>query len=189
MNVDELDISQVQVGQTVQITADALPGQIFEGVVTKVSINGNTTGGVTSYPVTVQIDETNGLLPGMNVDASVIVSQSLGVLSVPVEAVSRGNQVLVKTNGADAAKEGNAEGIPAGYAFVEVEVGNSNDDYIEIVSGLSEGDEIAYMKQVASNMGMMGFMMDGDMGGDMGGYASVSTAEPGGGPGGPVGGY
>ena len=189
MNVDELDISQVQVGQTVQITADALPGQIFEGVVTKVSINGNTTGGVTSYPVTVQIDETNGLLPGMNVDASVIVSQSLGVLSVPVEAVSRGNQVLVKTNGADAAKEGNAEGIPAGYAFVEVEVGNSNDDYIEIVSGLSEGDEIAYMKQVASNMGMMGFMMDGDMGGDMGGYASVSTAEPGGGPGGPGGGY
>ena len=72
---------------------------------------------------------------------------------------------------------------------MEVEVGNSNDDYIEIVSGLSEGDEIAYMKQVASNMGMMGFMMDGDMGGDMGGYASVSTAEPGGGPGGPGGGY
>ncbi len=182
MNVDELDISQVQVGQKVQITADALEGQVFEGVVTKVSINGNTTGGVTSYPVTVQIDETNGLLPGMNVDASVVVSESLGALSVPVEAVSRGNQVLVKTDGPDAAVEGNAEGIPAGYEYVEVAVGNSDDSYIEITSGLSEGDQIAYIKSVASGMGFFGYPMEG-------GGVVVSTAEVPAGPGGPGGGY
>ncbi len=146
MQVDELDIAQVAVGQKVQITADALEGQTFEGVVTKVSINGTTTGGVTSYPVTVQIDETNGLLPGMNVDATVVVSESRGVLSVPVSAVSRGNLVLVKTDSATSAQEGNAEGLPVGYEYVEVTLGTSNDDYIEITSGLEEGDQIAYIQ-------------------------------------------
>lgn len=185
MNVDELDISQVEVGQKVQITAEALEGETFEGVITKVSINGTTSGGVTSYPVTVRIDETNGLLPGMNVDASVIVSESLDVLSVPVEAVSRGNQVLVKTDGPDAAKEGNEEGIPVGYEYVEVTLGNSNDDYIEITSGLEEGDQIAYQAPVASGMNFAGFPM-GEMGG--GSVAVTATDDAGGGPGGEGGG-
>ena len=181
MNVDELDISLMEVGQTVEITADALEGQTFEGVITKVSINGTTSGGVTSYPVTVQIDETDGLLPGMNVDATVIISQSLDVVAVPVEAVSRGNRVLVKTDGADAAQEGNAEGIPAGYAYVEVTLGDSDDDYIEIVSGLSEGDQIAYQRQTSDSMDFAGFPM-----GEMGGGVVVTTTD--GGPGGGGGG-
>ena len=188
MNVDELDISQVEVGQKVQITAEALEGQNFEGVITKVSINGTTSGGVTSYPVTVRIDETNGLLPGMNVDASVIVSESLDVLSVPVEAVSRGNQVLVKTDGPDAAKEGNEEGIPAGYEYVEVTLGNSNDDYIEITSGLEEVDQIAYQAAESSGMDFGAFPM-GEMGGGTGVMTTTDSAGgPGGGGGGPAGG-
>ena len=96
--------------------------------------------------MTVQIDETNGLLPGMNVDATVVVSESRGVLSVPVSAVSRGNLVLVKTDSATSAQEGNAEGLPVGYEYVEVTLGTSNDDYIEITSGLEEGDQIAYIQ-------------------------------------------
>ena len=55
MAVDELDIGKVAVGQTVEITADALEGQTFSGVVDKVSINGTTAGGATSYPVTITI--------------------------------------------------------------------------------------------------------------------------------------
>ena len=69
LNIDELDISLVEVGQKVQITADAVEGKSYEGVITKVSVAGTTTGGTTSYPVTIRIDETDGLLPGMNVDA------------------------------------------------------------------------------------------------------------------------
>ena len=176
MQVDELDISQVQVGQTVQITADALEGQTFTGVVTKVSINGTTTGGVTSYPVTVQIDEADGLLPGMNVDATVVVSENLGVLSVPVSAVSRGNLVLARTDSETAAQEDNAEGLPAGFEYVEVTLGASNDDYIEITSGLDEGQEIAYIQTSDG-----GFFFGGmPMGGDMGGGAVVAA---------PMGGY
>ena len=43
--------------------------QTYTGVVTKVSVAGTTSGGATTYPVTIRIDETDGLLPGMNVDA------------------------------------------------------------------------------------------------------------------------
>ena len=45
MNVNELDIGKVRPGQTVEITAAALPGQTFRGVVDRVSINGTTTNG------------------------------------------------------------------------------------------------------------------------------------------------
>ncbi|MCI8525286.1 MAG: efflux RND transporter periplasmic adaptor subunit [Oscillospiraceae bacterium] len=188
MYVDELDISQVQVGQKVEITAEALPGETFEGTVTKVSINGTTTGGVTAYPVTVQIDEMGDLLPGMNVDASVVVSERRDVLSVPVEAVSRGNQVLVKTDSPTAFQAENPEGIPVGYEYVEVTLGSSNDDYIEITGGLDEGAQIAYQPPVASGSDF--FFMGGSQ------YVSMSdgsgevmvTSGPGGGPGGPGGG-
>lgn len=189
MNIDELDISNVTKGQKVTVTADAVEGKTFEGTITKVSISGTTTNGVTSYPVTVRIDDADGLLPGMNIDAEIVLAQSDDVLAVPVEAVTRGNRVLVKTDSADAAKADNAEGLPAGYAYVEVTLGNSDDDYIEVAEGLNEGDEIAYIKAVASDSNsMVDFAMgggNGDMGGggEMGGPPSGGGA-PSGGPGG-----
>lgn len=181
MYVDELDIKQVEVGQKVQITADALEGQTFEGQITKVSINGTTANGATTYPVTVRIDEMGGLLPGMNVDASVVIAEASDVLTVPVEAVERDGRVLVKTSDTPAEEE-SAGDLPAGYVYQQVELGLSDDDYIEIVSGLSEGDQIAY--QPNASMGGAFFAM-GMEGGPEGGPPA------GGGPGGggPGGGY
>lgn len=218
LNVDELDISDVQVGQDVTVTAEALGDRIFRGVVTRININGTTINGVTSYPVTIRIDDTDGLLPGMNVQAEIVVSNSSDVLAIPVSALSRGNRVLVKTSG-DPDRSGNENmpqfngegmpqfdrenmpqfdgegaqqfdrenmpqpggevmmqrpvdgsvrqsfgrpqqgtgqssadmtvsgqsGLPEGYHYVVVTTGVSDDNYIEITSGLSEGDEIAYI--------------------------------------------
>ncbi|NLA88058.1 MAG: HlyD family efflux transporter periplasmic adaptor subunit, partial [Clostridiales bacterium] len=84
LNVDELDIRKVQPGQTVTLTADAAKGTDYTGVVTKVNIKGTTKNGVTSYPVTIRIDKTEGLLPGMNVDARIVVEDLRDVLLVPV---------------------------------------------------------------------------------------------------------
>ena len=161
MYVDELDIKKVEVGQKVQITADAVEGQTFEGKITKVSINGTTANGATTYPVTVRIDEMGDLLPGMNVDASVVIAEAKDVLTVPLEAVSRGNQVLVKTSDTPAvpsdgaadspAAEGEGGNAPAGYVCQQVELGLSDENYIEIVSGLSEDDQVAY--QHTASMG------------------------------------
>lgn len=58
MNIDELDIDKLKVGQEVVVTSDAREGKIYKGVVSNVSIQGSTTNGTTVYPVTVTIYNT-----------------------------------------------------------------------------------------------------------------------------------
>ena len=164
MSIDELDISSVEVGQEVRITADAVEGTTYTGVVTEVSVAGTTSGGITTYPVTVRIDETDGLLPGMNVDAEIVVSSADDVLSIPSAAVSRVDMVLVTADSPSAANALDEE-APEGYVYVPVETGVSDNSYIEILSGLQEGDTVAYLQAVSSGSseGMMGGMPMGDM--------------------------
>lgn len=166
--VDELDISTVSVGQKANVTADAVEGTVFEGVVTRVGVNGTTSGGVTTYPVDIRIDETDGLLPGMNVDIVITVKEVIDAITVPVDAVERNNRVLVKT-----ADGSTGEGAPDGYEYKNVEIGMSDEDYVEIIRGLSDGDTVAYISRTITtsngefNMqfgGMPGGMQNG--GGD-----------------------
>ena len=138
MSIDELDISSVEVGQEVRITADAVEGKTYTGVVTEVSVAGTTSGGITTYPVTVRIDETDGLLPGMNVDAEIVISSADDVLAIPSAAVSRGDMVLVTANSPSAVNALDQE-APEGYVYVPVETGVSDNSYIEVLSGLQEG--------------------------------------------------
>ena len=152
--IDELDIGDVTVGQRAQVTCDSIEGVTYEGVVTEVSINGTASGGVTTYPVKVQIDETDGLLPGMNVDVSILVSDNPGVLTIPADAVQTGSRVLVKT-----ADGSTGEGAPEGYDYVKVDLGVSDSMYVQILSGLSEGDEITW--QTTTGSGYMSGMMPG----------------------------
>lgn len=187
LNIDELDIDNVEVGQVVNITSDAKEGQTFTGVVTKVSVVGTTSGGTTTYPVTVRIDDTDGLRPGMNVDAEIVLSSADGVLAIPSLAVNRGDTVLVTSDSPSAANALEQE-APEGYAYVQVTTGVSDDSYIEITSGLQEGDTVAYLRTASSGSGnmMMGGMPGGDMGGGMpgGGGGMPSGGPDGGGPGG-----
>ena len=173
LSVDELDISDIAVGQRVEITADAVEGKTYTGVVTKVSVAGTSSGGTTTYPVTVRIDETEGLLPGMNVDAAITLQSASGVLAIPSGALNRGNTVLVT---ADSPSAANGTAIEGGdYCSVPVEIGASDSSYIEIISGLQEGDTVAYIPTTSS--GGFGMMMPGGMGG----VAFESAAMPGGG--------
>lgn len=210
MSVDELDVSSVKTGQTVEITADAVEGETFTGTVTNVSLQSSYSNGVTNYPVTVTLDETGSLLPGMNVDAEIILDSSKDALVIPAAALMRGNRVYVKKNtdgGAanadqketDAAENGNdsdehsknreaageqsqtksengksGSNVPDGFEAVQVTTGIINDDYVEILSGLSEGDEV-YVSSDSGNtaqtnqwqMGAQNGM--GGPGGNMGG--------------------
>lgn len=162
ISVDELDISQIELGQKVSITADALEGQKFSGIVDNISIVGTSSNGVTSYPVKVVIDnsEETDLIPGMNVDATIVIASKENVLTVPVSAVNRGNTVTL----ADGTKK-------------EVTLGLSDSSNVEIISGLNEGDEIVvpvvnFSSDFMSTMmnmhgGMSGGMPPGGMGGGM----------------------
>ena len=174
LSVDELDISDIAVGQRVEITADAVEGKTYTGVVTKVSVAGTSSGGTTTYPVTVRIDETEGLLPGMNVDAAITLQSASGVLAIPSGALNRGNTVLVTADSPSAANGTAMEG--GEYYSVPVEIGASDSSYIEITSGLQEGDTVAYIPTTSS--GGFGMVM---MPGGMGGVAFESAAMPGGG--------
>ena len=140
MNVSELDIGKIQPGQSVEITAEALPGETFLGTVEKVNINGTTTDGFTTYPVTILLSEYGALNPGMNVSADIIVEQAQQVLCVPPPAVSGGNTVLVAQEGA--LGEDGSVLDPAKLETRQVELGSSSQDYVEILSGLEEGETV-----------------------------------------------
>ena len=144
LNVDELEILSIKEGQTVTITADAIPDRTFTGVVTSVSAAGTTTGGTTTYPVTIRIDDTGDLLPGMNATAEIEVSSASNALAVPNGSVVRGNYVLVTKDSPSAANAVQDMTAPDGYVYVKITTGTSDDDYIEVASGLQEGDTIAY---------------------------------------------
>ena len=197
VSIDELDISQVAVDQVVKITADAIEETAvtpLTGKVSKVAMEGSSSNGVTTYPVTVAVDDTSAakLKTGMNIDAEILISDKSDVLIVPLEAVIKlGNRSFVyvkgtssdngqsgstsqsnsKNQGANAQRtqtrstsgsavqggparaiqRGNSDTYYAGASLVEVETGISNDSYIEILSGLTEGQEIVLPKASASS--------------------------------------
>ena len=235
MSVDELDVANVKVGQSVEVTADAVEGETFTGTVTNVSLQSSYSNGVTNYPVTVTLDDTGNLLPGMNVDAKIILDSSEDALVIPASALMRGNRVYVKkssdsTENTDTQRNGSSDNVgdadserknhgdgtqnvdsadrqpdagaeasgsskgsgtdnssskstgsgksgssnvPDGFEAVQVTTGIINDDYVEILSGLSEGDEVYISSDSGSstqtNQMQMGGM--GGPGGDMGGGA------------------
>lgn len=141
MDVSELDIGQIQPGQTVEITAEALPGQTFTGVVEKVSVNGTTTDGFTTYPVTILLSEYGDLNPGMNVSADIIVERSENALCVPAEAVNSDGTVLVAGEGAFA-EDGVTIADPSKIESRPVTLGRGSQDFVEITSGLEEGETV-----------------------------------------------
>ena len=225
MSVDELDVSSIKVGQSVEITADAVEGETFAGTVTNVSLQSSYSNGVTNYPVTVTLDDTGSLLPGMNVDAKIILDSSENALVIPASALMRGNRVYVKKSSdstenadtqrndssdnvgdADSEASGSSKGsgtdnssskstgsgksgssnVPDGFEAVQVTTGIINDDYVEILSGLSEGDEV-YISSESGSSTQTDQMQMGGPGGDMGGGAPGGLGGNGG-PGGSNGG-
>ena len=200
VSIDELDISSIAVGQDVKITADALAETTdnpLAGKVTRISMEGASSNGVTTYPVTISVDKNDKLKAGMNVNGEIITSSKADVLMVPVEAVTKmGNNsfVYVVGSGNKSNQQGKAGGNTTGNArvagangnarsnnsgtaggsspssnssaarriansntyyanatIVRVETGTSNDTFIEISSGLTEGQTIVLPAASASS--------------------------------------
>ena len=132
--VDEIDVPQVQVGQKVTISLDALPNDEFSGVVSSISLIGNSQSGVVSYPVTINVTLPSGvqLRQGMSATATITTQEVDNVLLVPATAISGSSStnptVTVMVNG-----------VPEVRA---VKVGQSNGTSTQVVSGLNAGDEV-----------------------------------------------
>ena len=127
---------------------------------------------------------TDGLLPGMNVDAEIVISSAENVLAIPSGAINRGNTVLVTADSPSAVNALDQE-APEGYVYVEVETGVSDDSYTEVISGLQEGDTVAYLQTSGGGMAMEMMPMGGGqvmVGASPGGGMPSGGGMPGGGP-------
>lgn len=145
LNIDELQIHNVKVGQKVSITTQAFPGKTYYGVVDRISLKGNTKDGVTSYPVIVKVTDFGNLLPSMNVTGKIIIEHVDDVLTIPSSALQRGNMVYVKTKDAVKKKtsaKGKKSDVPAGFKAVKVTIGLNDGSNVEIKSGLNKGDKV-----------------------------------------------
>lgn len=134
VEVDEVDIAAVRVGQEVGILLDAIPDVELSGTVSEIALSPSGGQGVVTYRVRVQVDDLAGAVvrSGMTANANIVTDRAGDVLVVPRRAVRlEGDQAYVEQVLPDEQ-----------LAAVPVELGLGDPYYIEIVSGLEEGDRI-----------------------------------------------
>ncbi len=137
VNVDEIDIDQVETGQHVAISLDALPNLTVDGVISEIAPTAALAGGgVVSYLVTINIVDAGGaeLRPGMSANAAIVVEEIDDVLIVPNWAVRldrETGQAFVNR----LLPDGRVEEIA-------VETGLRNEQVSQVVAGLNAGDEV-----------------------------------------------
>lgn len=141
VNVDEADIANVEVGQKADIYAIAYPDHPVSGVIESISVSAKVAEGSQGQSFAVQIRLDNpkeiDLRPGMSCRAEIFTTTREGILAVPIQAI------LVEEDLTQNRTTYRVFVHRAGTAArVEVEVGVSDDAYQEIVSGLSEGEEV-----------------------------------------------
>lgn len=139
VSVDEIDIDRVAVGQAVDLTLDALPDVPVTGQIADIAPTSTSTGGVVTYLVTINIDDTGGVVlkPGMSATASIVVEKVDNVLIVPNWAIRLDRE----TGEAFVNLKQTAE---TGFTIAEVvvETGLRNEQFSEVTSGLQSGDVV-----------------------------------------------
>lgn len=132
LNLTEIDVSKISMGDKATIVFDAFPDQTFTGKVVSIDQVGSINSGVTNYSIVILLDTDNRqILSNMSAQATVILDSKTDCLLVPVSAVTTQNgastvQVLQNNK----------------PQSVTVETGLSSDTEVEIISGLREGDTV-----------------------------------------------
>ncbi|GBE29362.1 MAG TPA: HlyD family efflux transporter periplasmic adaptor subunit [Bacteroidetes bacterium] len=135
-SVNEVDVSQVEVGQRTTIVPDAFPDHVYTGIVIDVAGLGRedeeSEAEVKIFDVKIQLDEADEILkPGMTVSATIIVNEIADTLFIPLDAVFtfEGNPIVYRSN--------------AGFRRTQVELGMRNDNFVVVLSGLDEDDRVS----------------------------------------------
>jgi HlyD family secretion protein len=151
MEVDETDVPNVKVGQRATVTIDAYPNKTFEGVVTEVgsspmtqSTASATGGDAVNFEVKIQLSNPPaGVRPGFSASADIITGARDNALAIPLQAlVVREKPGDEKTKTKPADEEGVYVHKDGKVTFVPVTTGLAGDSDIEIVKGLTQGQEI-----------------------------------------------
>ncbi|HIE03591.1 MAG TPA: efflux RND transporter periplasmic adaptor subunit [Candidatus Latescibacteria bacterium] len=143
VDINEVDVTKVRLGQEVRIGFDAIRGKVYHGRVKKIAPAGVLRGNVVVYPVEVEITDLDGRIrPGMTADLDIIAGEARDVLCVPKEAVQRRRGrtgVLVLVNGRPVPRP--------------VVTGLEDDVKVEIRSGLREGEVVVAEEEKLRPMG------------------------------------
>lgn len=133
VQISEVDINSVSLGQEVSLTFDAILGRNYTGKVVEVGQSGNTVQGVVNFDVTVELtDADEAVKPGMTAGINIVVTELEDVLLVPNRAVRMqdGKKVVYVLR----------DGLPV---MVEIRLGQSSDTYSVLADGdLKVGDQI-----------------------------------------------
>ena len=137
IQVDELDISKISLGQEATISVDALGGEQFEAKVTRIASTGENQGGNSKFTLELTLERSGDMLPGMSASAFIDLGIESGTLCIPVAALEKsGNQDIIYT--------GYDEGSGSLSDPVAVITGLSDGEYVQVLSGLEEGQEFYY---------------------------------------------
>lgn len=146
ISLNEVDIASIKVGQKVALSFDAIEGLIIEGKVAEIDSVGTVNSGVVSYNVKISFDtQDDRIKPGMSVSASITTDSKQGVLVVSNGAIkTKGNYSYVESFETPLKVIGGNQGITSTILPIQkkVKTGLSNNTVTEIVSGLSENDQV-----------------------------------------------
>ena len=137
ITVDEQDVAKLSVGQTADMTVDALVGEKFTATVTAISASGENEGGSSKFTVELTAEKSADMLPGMRANVSLATAMAESVIAIPVAALQEsGAQAQVYT-GYDEETESYTDPVT-------VETGVSDGEYVQILSGLEAGQTVYY---------------------------------------------
>lgn len=137
INVDEVDVAKVSVGQDVLVKLDSLPGSEITGKVMRIAPVSKIVNGVVSYAVRVAMTPgQEALRPGMTANTRIVLERRNGVLIAPNwslrrDAASGKAFLTLKASSADAQPQ-----------EVEVTLGLADDVHTEVLSGVAENQQI-----------------------------------------------
>ncbi|MCS1410516.1 MAG: Macrolide export protein MacA [Verrucomicrobia subdivision 3 bacterium] len=168
VEIGEIDIVLVEVGQKATLEVDAFRDETFSGVVSEIANSARTSGAgsqqvATKFEVRIRINENENFRPGMSVTADVETRFRKGVITVPFQSVTTRSSKGISDKKGEAgnkkadtedkkdAKKDKAKNKPIEVVFVvegdeakmvSVERGISDDNYVEITSGLEVGQMV-----------------------------------------------
>jgi HlyD family secretion protein len=169
LQVSQTDITKIQSGMSAEVTTAALPDKTFKGTVTTVAPDSTTSNGLTTYAVGLNVENPDGLLrSGMSINVTITVGTHKNVLYIPSMALRQmGDRtgVYVRDNsasGADSSSAGTGGGRQNGSSssrnsslnglkFVPIQTGYITGSKVEVVSGLTEGEQIAIVTPASAS--------------------------------------
>jgi HlyD family secretion protein len=151
LEVSEIDINQIQIGQTVELTFDAIFSKVYHGEVVEVAMVGSESGGVVNFKVTIELtDPDDAVKPGMTAAVDIVTTEIANVLIIPNKSVrvQDGEKVVYLVSSLN----------PLTYTAIPITLGASSDTQSQIIAGdIEAGDVILYNPSSDITSGESGF--------------------------------